>query len=479
MADKIVKGIMTVDGIAAVDYESLANLPTIDAMPTVNSRNAVQSGGVYTALEGKLDSQDGKAADSILFGGQSPEYYATAEKLQDLEEALGINAEGDSIISTTIKDMQEDISNKLDKTAQAVDSDKLDGHDSSYFATATAVNDAQITANNAIDMGISSYAHEKSGTVHNLIGPADSSTYAGRNIKFTSRADWEPGDTLTINGEECACYDILKNPLEDTIIFANDVVVTATLSWMTVGKRWACFFKLGSGVANNLATLPSDNISLLQQGAGSTTIYKTVAEITADKERLDKIMNDGNALDYFCRSQELKNEFFEDDNFINYLEKYHKKMSVSTWNAGKDLITPITFSASDGITYVDGSFCYTNNCSHNSGTLIGESESLGGYIEYNLNGSQIVPWKFIFESSYVAPNGQNITIQGLMPEGSWVDISDTIDLPRNKMADSTATVPTATTKTFYCTKTVKCTAVRVVFNMASSIYPKGCRFYYL
>lgn len=138
MADKIVKGIQTIDGIAQVDYESLANLPVTDSIPTKGSENAIQSGAVYDALETKLDAKDGKAADTILFGGKAPEYYATAEKVQGLEEALGINTEGDSATSKVIEGIQDDIQgllkNKLDATAQAVDSAKLGGQEPSYYA---------------------------------------------------------------------------------------------------------------------------------------------------------------------------------------------------------------------------------------------------------------------------------------------------------------------------------------------------------
>lgn len=66
MADKIVKGVMTIDGVAKIDYTSLANLPTIDAMPTFRSANAVQSGAVYDALAGKMDKTNGTVKNPVL-----------------------------------------------------------------------------------------------------------------------------------------------------------------------------------------------------------------------------------------------------------------------------------------------------------------------------------------------------------------------------------------------------------------------------
>lgn len=145
---KTVKGVMTVDGVVLVDYNSLANLPTIDGTVIEGSTNAVQGAAVYTALEGKLDAKDGKAADSILFGGQAPEYYATAESVQSLTEEVNNNiTEAISEINTQIETI---LDTKLDKTAQAVDSAKLGGQDPSYYATKTEVNDAQLTADNAL-----------------------------------------------------------------------------------------------------------------------------------------------------------------------------------------------------------------------------------------------------------------------------------------------------------------------------------------
>ena len=147
MADKIVKGVMTIDGIAQVDYESLANLPTIDVVPTFGSRNAVQSNGVYNALSKKLDASDGKAADSKLLGGKAPEYYATAESVQLLSEEVDNNiSTAITEINTSINEINEQINSeengldtKLDKDAQAVDSAKLDGQAPSYYAVKTEV----------------------------------------------------------------------------------------------------------------------------------------------------------------------------------------------------------------------------------------------------------------------------------------------------------------------------------------------------
>ena len=91
---------------------------------------------------------------------------------------------------------------------------------------------------------IATYTHVKSGTVHNLVG-------TGNNIKFVSTARWTPGDSLTVNGTECRCWNQNVERIETDDIFGNGAVVTATLSWASTSKVWNCFFKSGGGVSNS------------------------------------------------------------------------------------------------------------------------------------------------------------------------------------------------------------------------------------
>ena len=145
MAD-YVKQVMTINGPVPIDYESLANLPTIDSTVIDGSTNAVQGGAVYNALEGKLDAKDGKAADSLLFGGQSPEYYVSNEDLQKFAEDMGLEVDQNT---GAIESLATLLGTKLDADAQAVDSAKLAGEDPSYYATKAAVDAAQQSADDA------------------------------------------------------------------------------------------------------------------------------------------------------------------------------------------------------------------------------------------------------------------------------------------------------------------------------------------
>lgn len=58
----------------AYDYSEIGNAPAVDATPTSGSHNLVESGGVYTELDGKVDKVNGKQL--------STEDYTAAEKIQ-------------------------------------------------------------------------------------------------------------------------------------------------------------------------------------------------------------------------------------------------------------------------------------------------------------------------------------------------------------------------------------------------------------
>ena len=139
-----------------------------------------------------------------------------------------------------------------------------------YDADNDGVVDKAKTADKAMsaDNGIRTYDHSKSGTVHNLKGE-------GRNIKFRATARWEPGDTLTINGEVCRCWNMLTERIESEQIFGFDASVTATLSWATVRNAWNCFFKTGGGLSQK---------KLLQATAIESDVRKGKTFYAGDKE---------------------------------------------------------------------------------------------------------------------------------------------------------------------------------------------------
>ena len=94
---------------------------------------------------------------------------------------------------------------------------------------------------NRADNGIFTYVHTKSGTVHNLAG-------SGENIKFIAAADWNEGDSLTINGKVTHCLNNLFERVEGEVLFKQYAYVTATMRALTDYNR--CFFKQGGAGMN-------------------------------------------------------------------------------------------------------------------------------------------------------------------------------------------------------------------------------------
>ena len=110
------------------------------------------------------------------------------------------------------------------------------------------------------------YTHVKSGTVHNLVG-------TGNNIKFLSTARWNPGDSLTINGTPCKCWNQNGVRVENENLFANNVFVTIVIG--TSANGYSCFFKSGGGVSNT---------KLAQATATAADVRKGKTFFAGDKE---------------------------------------------------------------------------------------------------------------------------------------------------------------------------------------------------
>ena len=90
---------------------------------------------------------------------------------------------------------------------------------------------------NRADNGIFEYTHSKNGTVHNLQG-------SGEYIAFYPTADWNPGDTLTINGQVVNCRNEKSERVENEELFKY---AGFTVCYHRYGE---CFFKLGGAGLN-------------------------------------------------------------------------------------------------------------------------------------------------------------------------------------------------------------------------------------
>ena len=94
------------------------------------------------------------------------------------------------------------------------------------------------------DNGIHIYNHSKSGTVHSLTG-------SGAVAKFVTSRDWNPGDSLQVNGLPAYPYNQLAENIRSETIFKKNVVVFCFVE--KVGERYNCFFKRGGLSETGLA----------------------------------------------------------------------------------------------------------------------------------------------------------------------------------------------------------------------------------
>lgn len=96
----VIKGISTTTGVKKIDYQSLANLPTIDSTPKEDSTNAVQSKGVYSALQKKMDTSGGTFTGGIeIATNYRPSVYFNADDARRAQ----IFADDDSNYKLTLR----------------------------------------------------------------------------------------------------------------------------------------------------------------------------------------------------------------------------------------------------------------------------------------------------------------------------------------------------------------------------------------
>jgi len=114
--------------------------------------------------------------------------------------------------------------------AYAMDRDTYDPTGS--VATAGGIMNAIQTAVSANE-GYSLYLHSKSGNVHSLTNSA-----GGSVIRFTATADFNDGDTISVNGTACASKTI-DGDLIDGGFFVTGSVVSCFLNGTTLN------FKIG------------------------------------------------------------------------------------------------------------------------------------------------------------------------------------------------------------------------------------------
>ncbi|MBQ8603903.1 MAG: hypothetical protein IJ410_03545 [Oscillospiraceae bacterium] len=153
-----------------------------------------------------------------------------AKKLTSMDVEVVKNTASEYILRITDKDGSFDTPNLKGR----------DGKGSGDMSKAVYDTDGDGVVDKAkeADNGISVYDHEVNGTVHKLIG-------TGSNAKLNPVADWQPGDTMTINGYPAYPYNQLSENISGEVVFKTHTPVFFFAEF--VEDRYNCFFRLGGG----------------------------------------------------------------------------------------------------------------------------------------------------------------------------------------------------------------------------------------
>ena len=314
------------------------------------------------------------------------------------------------------------------------------------------------------DNGIHTYTHTKSGTVHNLTGAELKETIG--NIKFVAVADWNPGDTLTINGINARCHNTLMERVENDVLFKQYARLELTVAY-TVNGYYSCFFKSGGGVPDGLTALPVNNVLIWQRCAGLKTSYTTAAQVLADTATLKTLINSANAMEYLIRSTTIQEAVLANANAVSILDK---SMPVITPSM-KSTSSPYgTVTKADGHfnTGVYKAFNYTEIGTNNSDGSAYSGQP-GGWVQYNFSGDRPVwLYKSQIRPTYVNTSGVVMRMQGVLADGTLVRLSD--DFSVGALANGYNATPTPI---IHKANSYKCVAVRFYVYSGGTIYFNG------
>ena len=314
------------------------------------------------------------------------------------------------------------------------------------------------------DNGIHTYTHTKSGTVHNLTGAELKETIG--NIKFVAVADWNPGDTLTINGINARCHNTLMERVENDVLFKQYARLELTVAY-TVNGYYSCFFKSGGGVPDGLTALPVNNVLIWQRCAGLKTSYTTAAQVLADTATLKTLINSANAMEYLIRSTTIQEAVLANANAVSILDK---SMPVITPSM-KSTSSPYgTVTKADGHfnTGVYKAFNYTEIGTNNSDGSAYSGQP-GGWVQYNFSGDRPVwLYKSQIRPTYVNTSGVVMRMQGVLADGTVVRLSD--DFSVGALANGYNATPT---QVMHIANSHKCVAVRFYVYSGGTIYFNG------
>lgn len=186
----------------------------------------IEESGVADMAKAEYDTNgDGVVNDSDKLGGNLPSYYAKKQELDTTNSMVetvrtSLNTMNSQIATVQesvntavtkverannlVNDLGREVSLKLDKQSQAVDSLRLNGEPASFYAKATD--------------SFSNYSHYRADGFHNISGTGDI-------IKFVATADFVKNDWFLVNGETTIPLLINGEKLPDKFFTAGNMVV--------------------------------------------------------------------------------------------------------------------------------------------------------------------------------------------------------------------------------------------------------------
>ncbi len=268
------------------------------------------------------------------------------------------------------------------------------------------------------DNGIYTYVHTKNGTVHNLEGREMTDNIC--NIRFGASADWESGDSLTINGIEARCYNTVLERQEDEVLFRQYSRVELIIAYK--GTWYECFFKTGgAGIPDGETATPANQVSVWQKCAGLNTKYTTVRQILADSETMAALINSTNAMAYYIRSTDIQAETLTDSEFIAALDALLPVVSPSMQSATSPYGT-VTHNGFDYNTYE--AFKYPPLLTETTpSAYLGNVEN--AYVQYEFAAGAACPW--VYKVAVASYGTRQYRIAALLEDDSMVYLTDWVD----------------------------------------------------
>ena len=281
-----------------------SDMPTIDATPTENSTNAVQSGGVFTALGNKVDKVSGK--------GLSTEDYTSEEKTKLSGIAEGAEANVQSDWNQSNNEADDFIKNKPTLgTAAAKDSttyispgnNDVPTANSVYQAMTSMLNGAFHPAGNKTCAELTSalLIQENVGNVYKITDNG------------TTDANWVggAGQTITANQNAVVVYGNEPNTflfnLENGINIDMSAYQTKAITPITVDGSAKSNVEDALSAINDLAAADKTAIGNIKDGQSidSFADVETALGLKADKSEMS--VTDGTGADADKTTIQLKN----------------------------------------------------------------------------------------------------------------------------------------------------------------------------